>query len=62
MPLPSKLLLLEDLDIAEHGFVNSGNFQEHNFHGGPGIAICCLEREHIMTHFLTSLDRFPISQ
>lgn len=51
--------LLEDLDIAEHGFVNVGNFQEHNVHGGPEIAICCLERESIMTHFFPSLDCFP---
>lgn len=31
--------MLEDPDIGKHGFANPGNFQEHNFHGGPGIAV-----------------------
>lgn len=28
-------------------------FQGRDFHGGPWDAVCCLEREHIMTHFFT---------
>lgn len=54
MPPPSNLLLLEDPDIAKYGFVwNITSMVVH------GLLFCCLEREHIMTHVLTSLDRLP---
>lgn len=37
--------LLEDLDFLSVHLSILVNFQEHNFHGGPSIAVCCPESE-----------------